>query len=105
LLVILLTGNYLVSLPAGGNFKLTYKYKSYAYKTLDINTTNLEGYDEKIFDINFDLSEPAVVAEIKKDTVAVIAAVSQLKIQLLSQLKSLLNLKARACYKNTSIKT
>lgn len=68
------TGNYLVSLPAGGNFKLTYKYKSYAYKTLDINTTNLEGYDEKIFDINFDLSEPAVVAEIKKDTV--IAAVT-----------------------------
>jgi DNA-directed RNA polymerase subunit L len=63
-----------VSLPAGGNFKLTYKYKSYAYKTLDINTTNLEGYDEKIFDINFDLSEPAVVAEIKKDTV--IAAVT-----------------------------
>jgi hypothetical protein len=74
------TGNYLVSLPAGGTFKLTYKYKSYAYKILDINTNNLEGYDEKIFDVNFDLSEPVSATEIKKDTaVATVTLVEPIK--------------------------
>ncbi len=76
-----LTGNYLISLPAGGFFKLTYKYKSFAYKTLDINTSNLEGYEEKLFDINFetklDTVKPvAVVVPVitpKKDTVAAAA--------------------------------
>lgn len=47
-------GLYLVSLPSGGEFKLTYKYKSYPYKTFDINTTKLEGYEEKMVDINFE---------------------------------------------------
>jgi hypothetical protein len=64
------TGNYLVSLPAGAVFKLTYKYKNYTSKTLDINTLNLEGYDEKIFDVNFDSLQPVFAAvEPKKDTV------------------------------------
>lgn len=67
------SGNYLVSLPAGAVFKLTYKYKNYAYKTLDINTLNLEGYDEKIFDVNFDSLQPVVTAvEPKKDTVVAV---------------------------------
>jgi len=47
------TGNYLISLPAGGDFKLIYKYKNFPYKTLDINTSKLEGYDEKIFNVDF----------------------------------------------------
>ncbi len=72
------TGNYLVSLPAGGQFKIIYKYKTYAYKTLDINTLNLEGYDEKLFDINFDEQEPVAVVEPKKDTV--IAVVEPIKV-------------------------
>lgn len=65
------TGNYLISLPSGGNFKLSYKYKNYAYKTLDVNTLSLDGYDEQIFDVNFDMN--ALAAESKKDSV--IAAV------------------------------
>ena len=65
------TGNYLISLPSGGNFKLSYKYKNYAYKTLDVNTLSLDGYDEQIFDVNFDMN--ALAAEPKKDSV--IAAV------------------------------
>ena len=78
------TGNYLVSLPSGGVFKLTYKYKNYPYKTLDINTTSLEGYEEKLFDINFNLGDtlkPVVVAPpVKKDTVmAVVAPVKPIK--------------------------
>lgn len=73
------SGNYLVSLPAGGSFKITYKYKSYPYKTLDINTEKLEGYDEKLFDVNFNWADtvktlpvvttPTVVA---KDTVVTV---------------------------------
>ena len=70
------TGNYLVSLPAGGMFKLIYKYKSYPYKTLDINTTGLEGYDEKLFDVNFNLADtlpPVVIAlPVVKDTVVAV---------------------------------
>jgi hypothetical protein len=72
------TGNYLISLPAGGNFKLSYKYKNYAYKTLDVNTLSLDGYDEQIFDVNFDMN--AVAVEPKKDSiVAVIAPVEPIK--------------------------
>jgi len=71
------TGNYLVSLPSGGVFKLTYKYKSYPYKTLDINTTTLDGYDEKLFDINFNLGDTlkpvAAVVPVVKDTVVAVA--------------------------------
>ncbi len=70
------TGNYLVSLPAGGVFKLIYKYKSYPYKTLDINTTGLEGYDEKLFDVNFNLADTlppvAVAPPVVKDTVVAV---------------------------------
>lgn len=67
------TGNYLITLPAGGVFKLTYKYKNFPYKTLDINTLNLEGYEEKIVDITFGLQDsikPVAVVLPVKDTVA-----------------------------------
>lgn len=68
------TGNYLVSLPAGGSFKLTYSYKSFPAKTQEINTLALDGYEEKIIDINFeampDTTKPLIVVEQpKKDTV------------------------------------
>lgn len=67
------TGNYLISLPAGGQFKLLYKYKTFSNKVLDINTINLEGYEEKIFDVNFDLSEPIAIVEPKKDSIMAVA--------------------------------
>jgi hypothetical protein len=69
------TGNYLVSLPSGGEFKLTYKYKSYPYKTLDINTDKLEGFEEKLMDINFNFADTvklAVVPPVVKDTVVAV---------------------------------
>ena len=70
------TGNYIISLPSGGEFKLTYKFKSFQYKTLDINTMNLVGYDEKINDIDFNTKEDSIATIvftpiIKKDTVIV----------------------------------
>ncbi|MBP8033495.1 MAG: PD40 domain-containing protein [Bacteroidia bacterium] len=79
-------GNYLISLPAGGNFKLSYKYKNYPYKTLDINTLSLDGYDEQIFDVNFDLN--ALAVEPKKDSViAVVAPVEPIKEAVLEPVK------------------
>lgn len=66
------TGNYLVSLPSGGEFKFTYKYKSYPYKTLDINTTTLDGFEEKLFDINFDTLAPVVIIKHKIDSIVVV---------------------------------
>jgi hypothetical protein len=75
------TGKYLVTLPAGGEFKLTYKYKSYPDKTLAINTTTLEGFDEKIFDVNFsslaDTTKAIVINIPKKDTVISVARVPE----------------------------
>lgn len=69
-----LTGNYLISLPAGGIFNLTYKYDKFPYKLLEINTMNLEGYDEKLFDIDFNTKDTAkaLVALPPKDTVVAI---------------------------------
>ena len=61
-------GNYLVSLPAGGEFKLVYKYKNFPYKTLDVNTNDLNGYEEKLFDMNFE-SRPAEMTVKGKTTV------------------------------------
>lgn len=82
------TGNYLISLPAGGQFKLAYKYKAFPYKVLDINTINLEGYEEKIFDVNFDLSEPIAIIEPKKDTViAVVTTVEPVKAPIVEPVK------------------
>lgn len=49
------TGTYLISLPAGAEFRVIYKLKDYPYKFLEVSTLNLEGYDEKIFDISFDI--------------------------------------------------
>jgi hypothetical protein len=77
------TGNYLVCLPSGGMFKLTYKFTNYPHKTLDINTTILEGYNEKLFDINFNFADtlkPVAILVPAKDTVvAVVAPVKPLK--------------------------
>lgn len=46
-------GNYLVSLPAGAAFKLVYKYQSLTPQSTEINTMNVDGYEEKTVDINF----------------------------------------------------
>lgn len=59
-------GNYLVSLPAGGIFKLTYTYNALPAKTTEINTTNVDGYEEKIVDVNFE-----TIADTAKPVVAV----------------------------------
>lgn len=69
-----MNGNYLISLPSDAEFKLTYSYQNYAPKTLEINTIGITGYNEQIFDVNFDVQDtakPVAVIEPKKDTVVV----------------------------------
>jgi len=76
-----LTGNYLISLPAGGIFNLTYKDNKFPYKLLEINTMSLEGYDEKIFDIDFNSKDTVkpIVAIPPKDTVVAIVKKEEVK--------------------------
>ena len=54
-----LTGNYVISLPKGGFFNITYKYQNFASKVLEVNTMNIEGYVEKVFDVNYTLADTA----------------------------------------------
>lgn len=69
-------GNYLISLPSGGEFKVTYTYKSLNSKSIEISTANLEGYNEKINNVNFETKTDTtkqVIAlnNIPKDTLKV----------------------------------
>lgn len=69
-------GNYLISLPVGAQFKLSYSYSTFAAKSLDINTVGIEGYNEKIFDVDFgaqDSVKPILaVVEPKKDSIVAV---------------------------------
>ncbi len=56
-------GTYLISLPADASFKLTFNYLTFPAKEIEINTMNLNGYNEKIANINFTAKDT-----IKKDT-------------------------------------
>lgn len=60
-----ISGKYLISLPYGETFKLTFKYLSFPVKSIDINTTDLSGYNEKIENINFRAKDT-----VRKDTTA-----------------------------------
>lgn len=60
-------GHYLIALPAGDDFKITYTYKNFPKKTLDIQTSQLNGYAEKIVNVNFNMGDTlAPIA--KRDT-------------------------------------
>ncbi|WP_317897886.1 hypothetical protein [Aurantibacillus circumpalustris] len=48
------TGEYLVSLPPGVSYQLTYSYKSFPEKRLNINAVDITGYMEKVNDVNFE---------------------------------------------------
>lgn len=47
------TGNYLVSLPAGASYKLTYNYRTLPPQTLMLDATAIKEYTEKTNDIVF----------------------------------------------------
>jgi hypothetical protein len=56
-----LTGNYLVNLPPGANYRVTYSLKDYPAQTVNVEAIVLKDYTEKTVNINF---------FIPKDTVA-----------------------------------
>lgn len=69
-------GNYLLCLPEGAEFVLTYSYKSFPVKVFSINTLGMQDYQEQVFDVNFntgDTLQKKIITEPKtsKDLVAV----------------------------------
>lgn len=70
------TGAYLVTMPAGSTFRLTYKYNDYPARTLDIDATNITEYTEKVFNIEYNSAPPA---DTTKPAVAVTPTVAPKK--------------------------
>jgi hypothetical protein len=83
------TGNYLVTLPAGAVFKLTYTYKDYPPRTLDIDASSITEYTEKEFDIEYttkpDTAKPVAVVTPPKDDFVPITPI-QVKTQKFSEI-------------------
>lgn len=68
-------GNYLVNLVAGHTYKITYKLNGFPDQTKAIDATNIKGYSEFIYNINFSTK----VDTVKTDSTAVIAKTDSTK--------------------------
>ncbi len=53
-------GQYLVTLPAGAEYKITYTFKDKAPQTLTVTTINLTSFSEKINDVAFDILKDTI---------------------------------------------
>jgi hypothetical protein len=62
-------GNYLVSLPPGSAYKITYTFDKDNFKTFDIDATKLNAYKEQEVNINFESKQDPL-----KDTAAIASA-------------------------------
>lgn len=65
-------GNYLVTLPAGNNYKLTFTYGTLPERTFVVDAASITAYTEKIINVNFDstATQPVVTTPpTKTDTV------------------------------------
>jgi hypothetical protein len=60
------SGVYLVNLPPGANYKVTYSLKDYPSQTINVEALTLKDYNEKKVDINFSIPKDTVP---KKDSV------------------------------------
>jgi hypothetical protein len=67
-------GQYLVTLPAGADYNITYTYKDKPAKTFTVTTRDLTGYVEKINDVAWDMADTAKV--VVTPTVAVTPTVN-----------------------------
>lgn len=63
-----LNGNYLVSLPAGNNYKITVNYKDYPKQEMELDASTPNGYTEKIMDFNFKSKIDSVIPVVKIDS-------------------------------------
>lgn len=70
------TGNYVVNVPSGYNYKLTFYHPVLGDKTFDIVTEKVDGYGEKVINVGFGMNDTSatnhqtVVVETKKDEAA-----------------------------------
>jgi tetratricopeptide (TPR) repeat protein len=51
------SGHYLVNLPSGYNYKVTFFHKMYGEKNFEILADKIDGYAEKIVNVNFGMSD------------------------------------------------
>jgi hypothetical protein len=65
------TGNYLVPLPPGSIFKITYKYKDFEPRILDVDASAITEYTEKEYNVEFNVKPDTAkpIAVVPKDTV------------------------------------
>ncbi len=61
------SGNYLIPLPAGSRYRISYTYDTLPVKYVELAADSITEYQEKIIDIKFDIIKPEPV--VKKDTV------------------------------------
>lgn len=54
------SGGYLVNLPLGHNYKITYKYGIFPAQVKEVDTRNITAYLEKTIDINFEIVNDSV---------------------------------------------
>jgi hypothetical protein len=70
------SGNYMLNLPLGEKYKLTFKHKTAGEKVYQVSTLDVSDYSEKMINVNFKDGEiaktekPNVVAITNKDTVS-----------------------------------
>lgn len=69
-----LAGNYLVNLPPGADYKVTYSLKDYPSQTVNVEALALSAYTEKKVNINFTIPKDTLpktdsVPPVKSDTV------------------------------------
>ncbi len=53
------TGNYLVTLPAGAIFKLTYTYKDFPPRILEVDASAITDFTEKVYDVEYNTADTA----------------------------------------------
>jgi hypothetical protein len=62
-------GKYMAILPADNQYKLVYKYKSFEYKSIEINTSRLQEETEQTLDVYFDIKPELNKTQSAKDSV------------------------------------
>jgi len=52
------SGNYMISMPAGQAYKITYNYKEEKPRTFEFDASTITAYTEKVVDIKFETPKP-----------------------------------------------
>jgi len=58
------TGKYLVNLPGGSKYKVTFKYEGQKDQIKSIDLTTIKAYEERILDINFSTTQKDTIKDV-----------------------------------------